>query len=67
MKQEKSLQAIICLHDELTSGEAWPSFAGVIACLGHELWHEGIKCVFGNSAAHDKKCEVLLEALAPTA
>ena len=44
-----------------------PSFADAIACLRRELWAERIKCMFGNSAVHDKKFEFLLEALAPAA
>jgi len=44
-----------------------PSFADAIACLSRELWRERIKCMFGNSAVHDKKFEFLLEALAPAA
>ena len=44
-----------------------PSFADAIACLRRELWRERIKCMFGNSAVHDKKFEFLLEALAPAA
>jgi len=44
-----------------------PSFADAIGCLRRELWRERIKCMFGNSAVHDKKFEFLLEALAPAA
>ena len=47
--------------------KATPSFADAIACLRRELWRERIKCMFGNSAVHDKKFEFLLEALAPAA
>jgi hypothetical protein len=44
-----------------------PSFADALSCLRRELWQERIKCMFGNSAVHDKKFEFLLEALAPAA
>lgn len=44
-----------------------PSFADAIACLRRELWTERINSMFGKSAAHDKKFQYLLEALAPAA
>ena len=44
-----------------------PSFMDALCCLRRELWTERIKYMFGNSAAHDKKFEFLLEALAPAA
>jgi hypothetical protein len=47
--------------------KANPSFADALSCLRRELWQEKIKCMFGNSAVHDKKFEFLLEALAPAA
>ena len=47
--------------------KATPSFADALICLRRELWKEKIKCMFGNSAVHDKKFEFLLEALAPAA
>ena len=49
------------------SQKAMPSFADAIACLRRALWRERIKCMFGNSAVHDKKFQFLLEALAPAA
>jgi len=47
--------------------KAAPSFADAIACLRRCLWRERIKYMFGNSAVHDKKFQLLLEALAPAA
>jgi hypothetical protein len=44
-----------------------PSFADALNCLRRELWRERIKYMFGVSAVHDQKFELLLEALAPAA
>jgi len=44
-----------------------PSFAGALRCLRRELWTEGIKYMFGISAAHEKNYAFLIEALAAAA
>jgi len=49
------------------SQKATPSFADALCCLRRELWTERIKYMFGNSAVHDKKFELLMEALASAA
>ena len=44
-----------------------PSFADALRCLRRELWPEGIKYMFGISAAHEKNYAFLIEALAAAA
>jgi hypothetical protein len=47
--------------------KATPSFADALCCLRRELWTERIKYMFGDSAVHDKKFKLLMEALASAA